>query len=283
MPSLYQIGLGIFLPAVLCALLLAFARPKGAGAQAALCGIAFGAPWAIAFYAFYGRLPFWPSPERTLTASDWLVWLVLLAAISSLLYVSGLSARVLAVLLRVAFSAAVVYLTLAKWAERKGSWTAVAACFLVLAVVWTLTEVWVARARGPRPQIALAVAAIAASLANLLGRSALLGALAGSLAACLVAAALVPVVRPGFRLSASAIVVVFLVLGGTLMQGCAFSRLPWTSALLVAASLLAPGLLELRRTAEAESWKRTLFAVVLALVPGALAVWTAYIPDEGGY
>lgn len=283
MPSFSEIGLGIFLPACLCALLLWIARPKGSGGHAALCGIAFGAPWAIAFRVFYGRFPFWPSPERTLTASDWLAWLVLLAAISSALYLSAIPARILALVLRLGFSAALVYLTLARWAERKGSWTTLVACFLALAAVWTLTDAWVARARGPRPSLALAVAAVAASLASLLGRNAVLGEVVGALSACLVAAACVAVLRPGFRLPTSAIAIVFLVLGGALIQGCAFSRLPWTSACLVAGSLLAPGLLELRRTAEVESWKRTFLAMLLALVPGALAVWTAWIPDESGY
>ncbi|MFN0009110.1 MAG: hypothetical protein ACKVXR_14500 [Planctomycetota bacterium] len=283
MPSPIEIGLGIFLPAVLCGLLLAFARPKGSGGHAALCGIAFGAPWLVSFYVFYGRSPAWPSPERTLTASDWLAWLVLLAAVSCLLYLAAIPARFLAAVLRVGLSAALVYLTLARWAERKGSWAALVACFLAFAVVWTLTDAWVARARAPRAPIALAVAAIAASLASLLGRNAVLGEVVGALSACLVAAAFVPVLRPGFRLPASAVAIVFLVLGGSLMQGCAFSRLPWTSAGLVAAALLAPGLLELRRASDTESWKRTLLAVLLALVPAALAVWTAWIPDESGY
>lgn len=283
MPGLFELGLGILLPALLCALLLAIARARGARAHAALSGIAFGAPWAIAFVAFYRRFPAWPSSQRTPSASDWLVWLVLLAAFSSFLYFSSLPARILAMVLRLSFSAALVLLTLARWAERSDAWTTLAVCFLALAAVWTVSDAWIGRARGPRPPIALAVAAISASLANLLGRSALLGALAGAVAACLCAAALLATFRPGFRLPASATAVIFLVLGGVLIQGCVFSQLPWTSALLVVGSLLAPGLSEVRRSTDGESWKRTLLAFALALVPGAMAVLMAWTPDEGSY
>ena len=87
----------------------------------------------------------------------------------------------------------------------------------------------------------------------------------------------------GSRVALFASAVVLLVLGGVLIQGCVFSRLPWTSALLVVGSLLAPGLVGLHRRDDDESWKLTLLALALALLPGALAVWTAWIPEAGGY
>lgn len=283
MPGLFEFGLGILAPALLCALLLALALPRSTGAHAALSGIAFGLPAAIAFCAISRRLPAWPTPGRTPAAADWLAWLVLLAALSSLLYLTAVQPRILAISLRLMLAAGIVLLTLARWAVRTDSWPTLAVFFLALAITWTLSDAWIARARGARPPIALAVAALSASLANLLGRSALLAALAGALVACLVAAAILATLRPGFRLPTSATAVIFLVLGGVLIQGCVFSRLPWTSALFVAGSLLAPALLELRRRSEIESWKRTLLAAALALLPGALAVWTAWIQYEAPY
>ena len=280
MPGLFEIGLGILLPALLCFFLLAIARTRGAAARATLSGIAFAAPWSIAFCAFFRRLPTWPSAGKSPAASDWLAWLVLLAAIAALLYLASFPPRILAASLRFAFATALVLLTLARWAGRTDSWATLAVAFAALAIVWILADAWIASAEGPRAPIALAVAATSISLASLLGRSALLGALAGTLAACLAAAALLAMLRPRFRLPPSATLVVFLVLGGVLIQGCVFSRLPRKSALLAAASLLAPGVLSLRRPQAAESWRRTLLAGALALVPGALAVWTAWTPSD---
>ena len=282
MPGWFEIGLGFLLPVLLCALLIAIANARQERGRSAILGFAFGVPSTLAFVGFYRRFPAWPASGRTPPASDWLAWLVLLASLSSLLYLSSVRPRVLANFLRPGLSAALVLLTLARWAGRSGAWMTLAACFLALLLVWTAADTWIARARGPRPPLALAAAAMSVSLASLFGRSALLGALAGTIAACLVTSAILAVLRPGFRLPASATAVIVLVLAGVLIQGCVFSRVPWSSALLAAVSLLAPGLLELRRRDSVESWKLTFLALALALVPGALAAWIAWQPDAGG-
>lgn len=53
MPGLVELGLGLLLPMLLCALLLAGVRSRGEGARAAVAGLAFGLSFAAAFAAFY--------------------------------------------------------------------------------------------------------------------------------------------------------------------------------------------------------------------------------------
>jgi hypothetical protein len=284
MLGLLRIALGIFGPALFCGLLLTGAQRAGAGARTALSGVAFGTAWFAAYVALAGT-PAWPSAEKIPAARDWLAWVVLLAALASLLHLTRIPARMLAAITRPVLSAALVVLSLRTWAERSGSWATLGLSFLVILSAWTAADRWIARADGPRAPLALLVAAIGVSLANHLAHSALLGAIAGALAASLAASTILAALVPSFRLLSGARAVIALVLAGCVLDGLVFSDLPLASALLLTGAVLAPGLLDLRG-ARSEgiggrgSWKNALLGAALAFVPTALAVWIAWTPGE---
>jgi hypothetical protein len=276
MPGAREIGLGLLLPALLCGVLLLLAwRSPSERLRAAAAGPAFGLAWFAACVAWSG-LPAWPSADRTPAAKDWLAWMALLA---------GLCPDRIARIARPLFSAALAYLLLHARAERTGSWNGVVLAAAATFLAWIGVDRWTRRVTGPRAPLALLVAATGVSLACLFVHSALVASLAGALAACLGAATVVAFLDRGFRLDAGATRVVVIVLAGSLASALAFSfpPLPAASAVLLGASALAPGLLDLRRRGEPGArggWVEAIAAAGLALAPAALAVWIAWTPGE---
>jgi hypothetical protein len=283
MPGLDVFALGILLPALVCGVLLLFSQKLSEGPRGAVQGVAFGGSWLITFVVFVPGLPATPFGARTPAGYDWLAWTVVAVTIGSILGLASVPERIYAAVVRPVLAAELVFSSLGRWASRSGSWTALALSFLALVAVWSAGDSWIRRGSGLRAAVALWIAAVAVSLANLFAGSALLGALPGGAAACLGAAAALAVLNPGFRFQASASAVVALVLGGCVVQGLVFSRLPLASAFLLAASVVFPALADVRGRGARSRWKDALLAAALAAVPAAIAVGLAWSPSEDAY
>jgi hypothetical protein len=276
-PGPYEFLLGILLPALLCAGLLAVAERGGERWRSAGASLAFGLAWFGAYVYWSGGLPAVPGADRTLPAKDWLAWVVLVASVPS---------GKLSLVSRPVLSAALAGLSLHILAERSGSYVAPVLCAAAILAVWTLAERWTRASDGLRAPLALCLSATGTSLASLFAHNSLIAALAGVLAACLGAAAVLSLLVSSFRLRSGAIAVVALVLCGCLLNDVFFASFSRTGAFLLVGSVLAPGLLELSPMGGAQPahrWRYALLAAGLALVPAALAVWIAWTPGESDY
>jgi hypothetical protein len=285
MPGLSEIALGLFLPALFCGLILAAGELREGRLRGVAAGLAFGLSWFAAYLSWAG-VPTWPSVGQDPAARDWLAWIVLLAGTSSLLGLAGLPARVLALVSRPVLSAALAGLSLTGWAMRRGSWAGPVVTFLAIWVAWTLAERWIPKAAGPRAPLALLLTAVGTSIASLFAQNAVFASLAGALAACLGASTVLALLSPSFRLETGASAVIALVLAGCVLNDWFFASLPPASGLLLAGSILAPGLLDLggpREKRARASFREVLLAAGLALVPAVLAVWIAWTPGAEAY
>lgn len=268
MPGLRDLLLGVLLPAILCWVALLVGRRLVEPAGRALAGVAFGAGYLVAHLSFAG-VPAWPSETTTPPARDWIAWTVLAATLLAWVPGRGLSSAI-----RILLAIALGWLSLR---TRAGiSWPVIAGVCALLAAGTASAPALARRASGLSVPLALIATATGASFANLFSGSALLAQLAGAVAATLGASAAVALRDRRFRLSAPALGIVMLALGGCVLNGALYGQLPAASALLLAGAVFAPWLAELPVLGGPRTWKR----VALAVVPAAAAVALAWSPSE---
>jgi hypothetical protein len=282
MASLHEILLAFLLPAcvsgtiLLAAARLTRSRELGRRRNAIAGAWALGLGYLSAHVELVG-FPAWPSAQRTPSALDWLGWSIVFWLPCTGLYLTRLSELYVSRGLRALFSTALIAVCLRRWMDDPGSPWWVGIFIGLLLSVWGSTEALVRRSPGPVPVLALLVALSCASVASLLGHTAVVAQLAGALCCTLGASAVVARLAPAFQLSAGAVAVVMLVFAGVLLNGVLFSDVHWSSALFSILALVAPWLATLFSKPARGPWTTAAIRASIALPFGVAAIVAAYL------
>jgi hypothetical protein len=270
--SLKDVCLGILVPALVAGILLLASTRAPTRLGRVLAAWALGTGYLCAHVGIIGW-PAWPSPSVTPSARDYTAWAVVLWMVCSLTALASASPHAVVPILRAAFAALLVGVSLRTLIASSGAlWPAILSFALLLAA-WASTDALVARSSGPVPLLALLVTMTCASIAVLLGHGALGGQLAGGMCASIGAGAVVARLAPRFQLAAGGVGAILLVLGGVLLSGVFFADLHWASALLVLASLAAPW--SIARSTVERPWRAAIARAAIAAVFGAAAIAVA--------
>jgi hypothetical protein len=282
MPSTRLFLFGFLVPGlVFGGISLANALARGTGDAARRRGDFAGA-WALGLaylvaHVVIAGVPPWPSPERALTALQWLAWTVVLALAASPLYFLPIARRSAVRIVRVGAALAFVLLTLHRWVSGQpgATWIGVLVFALVL-LVWESTDALVERSPGPVPVLALFVAMCSASIAALLAHSALVAELAGAMCVALGAGAVTARLSSRFQLSAGAVAIFVLVFAGVLENGVLFADMHWSSAACAMLAVVAPWLAEAAPRPSRGPWTSAVIRAAVAALFGAAAIAAAH-------
>ena len=273
-------------PAVVAlAVLLASWRPWRRGERAAVRGhwggaLGAGLAFLAAFALLDGRVPVWPPAE----ARHWLFYFAAVLTVLALFdAMTPWARRPAAAWLRVEaalvlFAAAVFFMF--QSLIRSETWTAVeAACRLlemtvVLHATWASTELLVLRLPRPAGPLVLGAFAGAAAMVVMLSGSLVLGRLAGVLAITPLVASAVAPAAPGFSFARGGVTVIVPTAVAILFLGHHYVEPGVTTANfgLLLAGLALPWIAALPPLRRRRPWVRTVAALVLVLVPTAVAV-----------
>lgn len=244
MPIRTVLALGVFLPAMVAAVVFALARSARGRAMPGAWGGAIALPAAF----LLGRLSStgwrWPSFPPT-DSTDWLVYAAPVAGLLGLLAAVWEMPRAAAWVKRVAVSGALVALLVRPLAQH--TWTPghtvawIAAATIGIALLWWALDIWTRKAPGPATAFWLLVIGSAGAGVLVFGHSARDGQSAGALTAGLGAAWVVSLLfRRRGVLARGAVPVLALLLPGLWLSGHLFASVSLVQiALLAVAPVLA--------------------------------------------
>ena len=264
------------------------ARPtlssSGSASTPRLLGsVAFGAALLFAWWSNFREFAL-PSSNRVLAAKDWIPWCIVAAVLAA-----GI-ARVPAARRFVPSGGAPIVLALlvvlsmrTHLAQGGAGQLHALAAFLVAMGAWAALELSSERLRGPLPALVLALACSGSAVALALGGSTVLGRLCGALAAVCIASAFVARKRRVFTLAGGPVAVISVVLVGSWINAWAFTNVPLSAVVLLAASVIVPGFAGIGPLSTWSAAARETARVLLTAALAGAAVWIALDARPASY
>ncbi len=290
MSLLQPVVLGVFLPAIVCAVVLVIGwwpRRQGVlSSEGTWSGaVGLGAGYVLGHVIATGWPPFPP-----VDATQWLIFLAIIATVVGLLDTRWRQVDSLRGIVRwswrVLLSVATVWLLCRPLLSH--SWGALVAAGWVVGLTigliafWTSIDVLAERVSGASMSLVLlAVAAGGASVLFVSG-SALLAQRCGVIAAMLGACLVIGWWCPVMSLARGAVPVVAVVVGGLWISGYLYAEVPPWSAILLAVAPSAAWVGHLRRLRRLAGWQVAVvrFAAVLVVVGAAWGVAYKAMPSD---